>query len=107
MQLPQARGPLSGAVLRALAEGTDVDDRLATEVRRTTAATDVATDDDLQLLLWSLYELHFRGFEGVDAAREWDPRLLCVRAAAEEVFEAALRDRTAPLPPTPRGGSST
>ena len=95
MQLPQARGPLSGAVLRALAEGTDVDDLLATEVRRAAAATDVVTDDDVQLLLWSLYELHYRGFEGVDPAREWDPRLLGVRAAAEEVFEAALRDRTA------------
>jgi hypothetical protein len=96
MQLPQARGPLSGAVLRALAEGSDVDDLLATEVQRSAAATDVVTDDDVQLLLWSLYELHFRGFEGVDPAREWDPRLLGVRAAAEEVFEAALRDRTAP-----------
>jgi hypothetical protein len=92
MRLPLDRGPLSGAVLRALADGTEVDDDLlVAEVRRGTG--DVLLDEDLQLLLWTLYELHFRGFDGVDPAREWDPRLLRVRAAAEEVFETTLRAR--------------
>ncbi|MGW2997108.1 iron-containing redox enzyme family protein, partial [Streptomyces sp. NPDC001193] len=28
--------------------------------------------EDLQLALYVLYELHYRGFEGVDDEREWD-----------------------------------
>ncbi len=96
MDLPLDRGPLSRTVLRALAEGTEVDaDLLVGEVQGAAVAADVLTDDDLQLMLWTLYELHFRGFDGVDPSREWDPRLLQVRSAVEEVFETALRDRTA------------
>ena len=95
MHLPLDRGPLSGAVLHALAEGSEVDDDLVDRVHRTASTVDVLADDDLQLLLWTLYELHFRGFEGVDPGREWDPQLLRVRAAVEGPFEAALRQRTA------------
>ncbi|GAA2625856.1 hypothetical protein GCM10010425_23090 [Streptomyces spororaveus] len=29
--------------------------------------------EDLQLALYMLYELHYRGFDGVDDARKWDP----------------------------------
>ncbi|MFS8201570.1 iron-containing redox enzyme family protein [Streptomyces sp. CWNU-52B] len=47
--------------------------------------------DDLQLALYLCYELHYRGFAGVDDAREWDPELLRVRAALERPFLAALR----------------
>ncbi|MFD0309428.1 iron-containing redox enzyme family protein [Streptomyces sp. NPDC127119] len=47
--------------------------------------------DDLQLTLYLCYELHYRGFAGVDGAREWDPELLRVRAALEKPFLAALR----------------
>ena len=97
MHLPLDRGPLSRTVLLSLAEGTEIDDGLMVDaVQRTAAAADVLADDDLQLMLWSLYELHFRGFDGVDPGREWDPRLLRVRAATEQVFEAVLRQRTAP-----------
>ena len=34
------------------------------------------TDEDLQLTLAICYELHYRGFDGVDDAWEWDPELL-------------------------------
>ncbi|HEX3331193.1 MAG TPA: iron-containing redox enzyme family protein [Gaiellales bacterium] len=84
-RLPAARGPLSGAVLAALAgppgplalPRPDVADPLA--------------DDDLQLALYVCYELHYRSFAGTDEGWEWDPRLLAVRADLEAVFEAALR----------------
>src|SRR5581483_10773258 len=56
---------------------------------------------DLQLALYVCYELHYRGFAGVDERWEWDPALLAARAALEAVFEAALRRavRPAAVPP--------
>ena len=89
MRLPTPRGPLSELVVRSLATGSPV------------AATgnpgpvgDPLSDEDLHLALWVLYELHYRGFDGVDAAREWDPDLLAVRRSLETVFEEAVRAHT-------------
>jgi hypothetical protein len=48
-------------------------------------------DDDFHLTLYCLYELHYRGFEGVDDDWEWDPSLLRVRRKLESCFEEALR----------------
>ena len=80
--LPQARGPLSAAVLAALA-GEPV------------PAVDVegaeALGEDLQLALYTCYELHYRGFAGVADDLEWDPALLALRQRMERVFLAALR----------------
>nr|MDQ3935692.1 iron-containing redox enzyme family protein [Actinomycetota bacterium] len=45
---------------------------------------------DLNLALYSLYELHYRGFEGVDEAWEWEPSLLALRAELERRFESGL-----------------
>ncbi|MFF8554970.1 iron-containing redox enzyme family protein [Streptomyces sp. NPDC015501] len=83
--LPAARGPLSESVLQVLAGGAA---RLpdADAVRRCDPY-----GDDLHLLLYVLYELHYRGFTGVDERLEWDPALLGVRAAAEDVFLDAVR----------------
>jgi hypothetical protein len=83
--LPIARGPLSAAVLDRLAD------------HPVGAAPDFAVDDpfgsdDVHLALYLCYELHYRGFMGVDDAKEWDPRLLAIRAALERAFEGALRD---------------
>jgi hypothetical protein len=47
--------------------------------------------DDLQLALHCCYELHYRGFDGVDPDLEWDPDLLRLRVDLERVFLAALR----------------
>ena len=96
MRLPLGRGPLSSAVLRTLAEGSAADQEvLLDEVGRTAKQADLLTDDDLHLTLWTLHELHFRGFDEVDPAREWDPALIRVRTALEESFEHELRARTA------------
>ena len=80
--LPPARGPLSAAVL-ALLRGEPV----------AAPATGHADPygDDLHLALHLCYELHYRGFAGVDDALEWDLRQLAFRAALEERFLAALR----------------
>jgi hypothetical protein len=69
-----------------------VPDRLPEDVDPRDGARQVLNDDDLQLTLWVLYELHYRGFEEVDERWEWDPALLRFRAVLEERFEAALRD---------------
>jgi hypothetical protein len=49
-------------------------------------------DEDLQLALYCCYELHYRGFAGVDEGWEWQPSLLALRAELESRFEAGLRD---------------
>jgi hypothetical protein len=48
-------------------------------------------DDDLHLALYLCYELHYRGWAGVDAAWEWDPDLLRARAQLEAAFLHGLR----------------
>ncbi|MET3860486.1 hypothetical protein ABIE38_001408 [Dietzia sp. 2505] len=87
--LPAASGPISEAVVTALATG------------RTTGLPSVPEDTDplgrdLQLALYTLYELHYRGFAGVDADLEWDPELLRLRRALESVFLDHLRGAVEP-----------
>jgi hypothetical protein len=57
---------------------------------------DPLTGDDLHLALYCCYELHYRGFDGVDPDWEWDPSLLAFRAGLERAFEAALRQECGP-----------
>jgi hypothetical protein len=98
--LPRPRGPLTDALLRALARPP--------HATSPPASTDVSRlvdhpldDDDLHLALYCCYELHYRGFAGVDVAWEWDPGLLAWRGALEAVFLDAVRcDR----PRAPRVG---
>ena len=83
--LPAARGPLSAGVLAALTAL----DQPALDPRE--AATADPYGEDLQLSLYLLYELHYRGFAGVADDREWDPRLMPLRRALEDRFLNALR----------------
>src|SRR3954469_11188546 len=99
--LPQPRGPLSEHVLGALRSAPH-------DLPPAPPATgDVLRgDDDFHLTLYCLYELHYRGFEGVDERWEWDPSLLRVRQKLESCFEEALRtelDRDKPPTPSPDG----
>jgi hypothetical protein len=98
MRLPRARGPVSGAVLAALG-GADARPLLAAVEQGLAATADLLLDDDLQLALFCLYELHYGGFEGVDDDLEWSPELLAARAPLERSFESALR---ASVPPVER-----
>jgi hypothetical protein len=56
-----------------------------------TSGADPLTDDDFQLALYVLYELHYRSFDGVDPLWEWEPSLLRVRGRLEATFEEAVR----------------
>lgn len=85
--LPRARGPLSAAVLAFLQD-------MPTEVPDVGAADPYG--EDLQLALYCCYELHYRGFAGVDDELEWDPALLAFRRDLERAFLAALRSEVAP-----------
>ncbi|MFL6061655.1 MAG: iron-containing redox enzyme family protein [Marmoricola sp.] len=83
MHLPTGRGPLSHAIVAALRDEADVPRRLG-----------VRDEDDFQLALWILYELHYRGFDDVEDDQEWNPELLRVRAHLEAQLERRVRERT-------------
>lgn len=91
-----AHGPLSTAVHRALA-GPPAHDSL------TRIGASVRDSDpfglDLQLALCMCYELHYRGFAGVDPTWEWNPALLRLRAELERVFLAGVRRDVGPVDP--------
>jgi hypothetical protein len=59
--------------------------------------TDPFQDEDLQAALWTLYELHYRGFTDVSEDWEWNPGLLELRARLEARFLAGLHAQV----PTP------
>ncbi|ORA83917.1 iron-containing redox enzyme family protein [Mycobacterium malmoense] len=94
--LPEAYGPLSTAVRRALT-GPPSRDHLAR------IGASVRDSDpyglDLQLALCMCYELHYRGFAGVDPDWEWNPALLHLRAELERVFLAGIRRDVGPVEP--------
>jgi hypothetical protein len=80
MQLPRPRGPFSQQVFAQMA---------GSQPRPTpfeATSTDILSDDDIQIALWALYELHYRGFEDVDPSHEWSPGLLTTRLEIEKLF---------------------
>jgi hypothetical protein len=101
MHLPEPRGPLSEALCRDLATRTALSATTIERADRVAAAGACAlTDEDLQMGLAVLYELHYRGFEGVSDDWEWDPALLRLRAGLERRHLAALRDLVGPVAAT-------
>ena len=54
---------------------------------------------DLQLALYMCYELHYRGFAGVDPTWEWNPGLLHLRGQLERTFLAGVRRDVGPIEP--------
>jgi len=107
MRRPEARGPLSAALLGTLttpAASSRPVQLVGAAHEAVRAAGDVLTDDDVQLSLTLLYELHYRGLDGVDDAWEWSPDLLAGRGVLERAFEQSLRDRFGAVP-TVLGGN--
>lgn len=90
MKLPAARGPVSRRLVEVLR-------RPAGSVPDLPAVAPESAED-LQATLFICYELHYRGFDGVDERWEWDPGLLRLRAAAEDRFERDLRALVGPVP---------
>lgn len=89
--LPPGRGPLSDlliATLRSAPPSHPASTGLAADL-----ALDGALGEDFQLALYLLYELHYRGFAGVDDRWEWSPGLLALRTELEADFEATLREQ--------------
>ena len=91
MHLPAPRGPLSAHLVDVLAGEVVLDATTVAAARAAAGTSAPLTDDDLHLSLWMLYELHYRGFDGVDDGWEWEPQLLAVRRELETVYERALR----------------
>jgi hypothetical protein len=100
MPIPEARGPLSAAVIDALLGGAPGESLPTTAAAAVAAASDVLHDDDVQLALFVLYELHYGGVLGVDDRLEWDTTLLATRAVLETALEAAVR-AVVPVPERP------
>jgi Iron-containing redox enzyme len=86
--LPQPIGPLSSAVIDTLQRG-----RAALHARPIDVPLCEADPYglDLQLALAVCYELHYRGFAGVNPRWEWNPALLHVRGRLEDAFLSAVR----------------
>ncbi|MDP9165600.1 MAG: iron-containing redox enzyme family protein [Actinomycetota bacterium] len=86
--LPAAAGPLSSALISHLK---------CRAPRRSFIPVEAPVGDsspwgrDFQLALYVAYELHYRGFAGVESRWEWDPGVLHLRARLEEAFLAALQ----------------
>jgi hypothetical protein len=101
MKLPQPRGPVSEELLLALRQPPH---ELPADLAKSLSGdADPTTDEDLQLTLFVCYGLHYLGWDEVDDRWEWDPSLLALRAAAEEVFERGLRTLVGSLPDAPGG----
>lgn len=101
--LVEGRGPQSRAVVAVLRGGPPAAADAAAVAGNDGADRIDGTDpwgEDLHLALYLLYELHYRGFAGVDDALEWDPALLGLRRALEDRFLDALRTATADAPAT-------
>ncbi|UMB70016.1 iron-containing redox enzyme family protein [Mycobacterium paraterrae] len=95
-QLPVAHGPISMAVRQCLTQPAPRD-------QLTRVGASVRDSDpyglDLHLALYMCYELHYRGFAGVDPTWEWNPGLLHLRAQLERTFLAGVRRDVGPIEP--------
>jgi hypothetical protein len=94
VRIPSARGPFTATVVDVLDGPRRPAESLARLAHEAVGASqDVLYDDDVQLGLTLLYELHYRGLDGVPDDWEWDPALLAARAVLERGFEQELRSR--------------
>ncbi|MFP5312865.1 MAG: iron-containing redox enzyme family protein [Actinomycetes bacterium] len=96
MQIPKPRGPITSALFELFAdEAANTPEsharlhRLATT--QLSGTRNVIDDDDAQLALFCLYELHYSGLDGVPDEWEWEPGLIQLRQLLEKPFEDALR----------------
>lgn len=95
MHLPASRGPLSDFVTEALREHPQPISSPAV------GENDPLFSDDLQLALYACFELHYRGFDEVDPAWEWEPSLIGFRNELVTAFEEALASKVTPAPVDP------
>ncbi|MUK00866.1 iron-containing redox enzyme family protein [Vibrio cholerae] len=96
MKQPSPRGEISSLLLAVIAGTVESQQgplaRLEVLVEAAVAETpDILHDDDLQLALFCLYELHYSGIDGAGDDWEWNPALIGVRHLIEAAFERRLR----------------
>jgi hypothetical protein len=94
MRTPAPRGPLSELVVSWLLDDVVPDVCAARRAYELTRVDDVLLDEDLQITLWLLYELHYGGFDEVDDRWEWSAECLEVRSWLERDLEAHLVEAT-------------
>ena len=87
-RLPRPRGPISATIIESLG----VPPHAVSGVGVLAGSEDPLGDEDLQLALYVLYELHYRGFAGVDDEWEWNASLLGLRRALEDELEVGLTE---------------
>ena len=88
LALPAPRGPIGERLFAALRREPEVGVRLASvDLPRSPLF-----DDDFQLALYVLYELHYARVAGVDERWEWNADLLAARVVLEETFERAIAE---------------
>lgn len=98
--LPTPHGVLSEAVIDVLQR--DPAHSRALLPHPTGGHDDPLYGDDSALALYCLYELHYRGFDGVDPRWEWHPELLRWRQQMEALVEERLEDEVGALDESPK-----
>jgi hypothetical protein len=96
MKIPEPRGPVTAGLLSLLSGHPGADPSAQAHLHQLVTVQlplvgDIIEDEDLQLALFCLYELHYTGLDGVDDRWEWNPDLIRVRHLLEVRFENALR----------------
>ena len=102
MNIPEPRGPISAGLIAILVEEKPGPEPAGMAALHTLIAERLLVmgdmiDDDVQLALFCLYELHYGGLDGVDDRWEWHPGLIGIRHLLEEPFEAWLRAEAGPV----------
>jgi hypothetical protein len=87
--LPGARGPVSEALIAALRRDPRMSSKSFEDLP---LVDDPLYGEDAPLALYTLYELHYRGFDGVDDEWEWDANTLRLRTRLEIAFLSRLED---------------
>lgn len=86
MALPSARGPMSEMLIELLLSPPETECVDLPDVALD--SLEALDDDDLQLCLYLINELHYTSIDGVDERWEWNPSL----AAWRVLPRAELRD---------------
>ncbi|WP_441962083.1 iron-containing redox enzyme family protein [Mycolicibacterium houstonense] len=95
-ELPHAQGPISAEVIERLGDRAPHNHLEPVWVPLRDADP---LGLDVQLALYICYELHYRGFAGVDQNWEWNAGLLHLRSQFERIFLAAVRREVGPIDP--------
>lgn len=95
MFVPNPRGPISTQVSELIKGSVLSESPIAPGPDR-----DVVEDEDVQIALFMIYELHYHGFDDAMPEAEWDPAIFSIRTRLERVFLLNVKDRvpTSALP---------